>query len=898
MAHPTPRRPLVALLLLPLTLVAGSARSQEPDSPSEKPSRQAVAFFENNIRPLLVDRCYECHSSKLAEPEGGLLLDSRAGVMAGGTHGPVIVPGKPDESLLIQAIKRKNKDFQMPPADREPLSKREIETLVKWVEMGVPDPRTEPAGAAPTVAASAFDWEKEAKHWAYQPVRDPHPPDGVTAEWNGTAVDRFVKAALDAKGVTPVDRANKRTLIRRATYDLTGLPPTPEEIHAFLEDESENAFEKVIDRLLASPRYGEQWGRHWMDVVRYADTGGDNSDFPIPSNYRYRNYTIDAFNTDKPYDQFLREQLAGDLLPAKNHADWQENVIATGYIANARRFGSRVEEFHLTLDDTLANLGKGILGLTIECARCHDHKYDPITNEDYYALYGIFKSSKYAFPGVEVTPRAADFVALGGPEEQELLAGYEEELESLYDERRRLRRQLRRAEEGSPARAGRAALKIYEVERKLEEIGEKYLEIEKAYAVTEGDEPANARLLVRGDPEILGMEVPRGFLTILGGQPVPGAETGSGRRQLAEWVTNPKNPVVPRVIVNRIWAWHFGQGIVRTTDDFGKRGEAPSHPQLLDYLTRRFLEGGWSIKKMHKLIMLTRAYQASGEHDADNARKDPTNALLWRFSPRRLTAEEIRDTLLTVSGNLDESKGEAHPFPPDLEYDYTQHEPFNGVYEEPERYETNRRSVYLLQQRIRRHPFLDVWDGPDPNSVTGTRQENVTTIHALFMMNSPFVHEQADSLSVRVYMAEQTDAERLRYAYELLFARPPRSDEIREVQQYLEKSRQAVVSNDVDEGRANREAWASLMRVLIASNEFLTLDDALQPQGWLEWFMSGVLRGGSGVQAAAMLLMFAGTLSMVWVVVARKGLVPPMRLIDGADRLRRRLSESGRRVRR
>ncbi|MPY90170.1 MAG: DUF1553 domain-containing protein [Luteitalea sp.] len=862
-----------------LTLLADPLLGQESGVASEEPSREAVAFFEKDVRPVLVDRCYSCHSSEVSEPEGGLLLDSRAAVMRGGRHGPVIVPGEPEESLLIQAIKRKNKDFQMPPKEREPLTAREIDALERWVEMGAPDPRTEGGALPAMVAGSPFDWEEEAKHWAYQPVQDPRPPEQVAPEWRGTAVDRFIKAGLDAKGLTPVERADRRTLIRRATYDLTGLPPTPADVRAFLEDQSANAFEKVIDRLLASPRYGEQWGRHWMDVVRYADTAGDNSDFPVPSNYRYRNYIIDSFNADTPYDQFVREQLAGDVLPAKDHADWQENVIATGYLANARRFGSRVEEFHLTLDDTVANLGQGILGLTIECARCHDHKYDPISNEDYYALYGIFKSSTYAFPGVEVTPRAAHFAALGGPKEQELLASYEKELECLHDEQRRLRRVVRRAEEGDKARAGKAALQLYEVERKLEEIGEKYQEIEKVYAVTESDEPANARLLIRGDPEILGVEVPRGFLTILGGQRVPDEEPGSGRRQLAEWVTNPKNPLVPRVIVNRIWAWHFGQGIVRTTEDFGKRGDAPSHPELLDYLTRRFIENGWSIKKMHKLIMLTRAYQASGEHHEENARQDPTNTLLWRFNQRRLSAEEIRDTILAVSGNLDDSQGEAHAFPPDLEYDYTQHEPFTGVHEQPEVYETNRRSVYLLQQRIRRHPFLEVWDGPDPNSVTGMRQENVTTIHALFMMNSPLVHERADDLAVRVYMAEQADAERLRYAYELLFARSPRSDDVREARQYLEKSRKALAESGVDEERANREAWGSLVRVLLSSNEFITLGDVPRQRSWLPWLINETRLDERRVYSLALVLTLIAMSGLL--VVARKRLVPAMAWIRG-----------------
>jgi hypothetical protein len=778
------------------------------------PGPDGLAYFEKNIRPVLVANCYPCHSAKLEKPMAGLLLDSRAGMMRGGKSGvAVIVPGKPEQSLLLGALLGTRPDLKMPPGRK--LDDSDIEHIAQWIQMGAPDPRSE---AAPAPVTPSIDWEKARQHWSFRPLSGPEPPH-ASGEW-ASPIDAFLKAKLDEKGLTPEPRASKLALIRRVTYDLTGLPPTPAEIDAFLKDPAPQAFAKVVDRLLASPGYGERWGRHWLDVVRYADTSGDNSDFPVPAMYRYRNWVIAAFNRDMPYDQFLRDQIAGDLiaeregLKEKNPEEWQQKIIATGYLANSRRFGSRVQEFHLTIDDTIDNLGKAMLGLTVACARCHDHKFDPIPTADYYALYGIFKSSSYAHAGTEIYPHTYGFVALNPAQAGELkrlettLSGLDNRIEDI--------------------KAGKIKFPSDDEKRKAEaenqdnlrRTSNRYPYFQKAYAVTEG-KAANARIMVRGEPGTLGPEVARGFLTIVGGEKLPQDEKGSGRMELAEWLTDAKNPLTARVIVNRVWGWHFGQGIVATPDDFGARGEPPTHPELLDYLTRRFVEGGWSIKKLHRMILMSRAYQMSSAHDAGDALKDSKNQYLWHFNRRRLEAEEIRDSLLAVSGNLDSAPGGELPFAPEMSWKYTQHTPFIGKEAD---FATTKRSVYLMQQRIRRQPFLDLFDGPDPNAVTGVRPVTTTALQALFTMNDGFFHGQADGLAVRVGMAYGSELERLNYAFRLLYGRTPAPDELRDCHQFLAQARASLGNTAVPEDRKNREALAALMRVLISSNEFMTLD--------------------------------------------------------------------------
>ncbi len=379
----------------------------EHDGSAAELTPENLAFFEKRIRPLLVKHCYECHASDSKEVQGELLVDSRAALRKGGSSGPAIVPGDLEQSLLIKAVRFKD-DLQMPPEKK--LSAEEIADLEKWVQLGAPDPRTK----ATKFVKRKIDLTEAKKFWSFQPIQNPPLPAVKNSAWPRNDIDRFILATLESKNLLPNESADKRTLIRRTTFDLTGLPPKPEEVAAFIADDSPQAFEKVIDRLLASRQYGERWGRHWMDLVRYADTAGENSDYPIPQAYLYRNYIIDSFNADKPYDQFLREQIAGDLLPFDSDAKRNEQIIATGYLASSRRFGSLVKDYpqHLTIEDTLENLGRTMLGLSISCARCHDHKFDPISNEDYYGLYGIFESTRYPFPGIELDKKPRDFVPL------------------------------------------------------------------------------------------------------------------------------------------------------------------------------------------------------------------------------------------------------------------------------------------------------------------------------------------------------------------------------------------------------------------------------------------------------------------------------------------------------
>ncbi|HTM48700.1 MAG TPA: PSD1 and planctomycete cytochrome C domain-containing protein [Bryobacteraceae bacterium] len=759
-------------------------------------------FFEKKIRPVLAESCYGCHSAASKPPQGGLQVDSRDGLRRGGGSGPAVVPKDPSKSLLLAALKQSGA-LKMPPG--KPLSPEVVADFETWITMGAPDPRSQPAAALPP----PYDFEKARRHWSYQPVRDPEPPKTGDPLWSKTSIDRFIKAKLDEKGLKPVGPAGKRTLIRRATFDLTGLPPAPEDVDAFVKDVSPQAFEKVVDRLLASPQYGERWGRHWLDVVRYADTAGCNSDFPAPDLYRYRNWVIQSFNNDKPYLDFLKEQIAGDLMKPANDEDRQGKIIATSYIALSRRFASSNNEHHLTIDDTIDNIGKGMLGLSISCAHCHDHKFDAIPERDYFALYGIFQSTIYSFPGVETTPRPYDSVALGGPEKQQQLSAWENQVKGVYAK-------IREYRFGEAKNRPNAKEEVEKLKAQVLAMELKPPDVARAYAVKEGV-GKNARMQYKGDPKQLGEEVPRGWLTILGGQKLPPEEKGSGRLELAGWIADPGNPLTARVMANRIWLGHFGKGLVPTPNDFGVRGEAPTHPELLDWLTSRFAESGYSIKKMHKLIMLTRAYQLSSGHDAADFEKDPKNEFLWKFDRRRLEAEEIRDSMLAVSGQLDPTPGGPHPFPPVYQWSYSQHRQFFAVYDH------NKRSVYLMQQRLRKNPILEVFDPADPNASTATRGSSVTALQALSEMNSEFIHTQSDQFAVRVGMAYDDIPGRIQFAYNLALGRPATVAEVREGSEYLARAK-AALKDEVPAERKSRTALASLLRVLLSSDEFFFVD--------------------------------------------------------------------------
>ncbi|MDP3069348.1 MAG: DUF1549 and DUF1553 domain-containing protein, partial [Opitutaceae bacterium] len=639
------------------------------------------------------------------------------------------------------------------------------------------------------------------------PVRDELRP--------ANANERFVLAQHDAAPLSPAPDAEQRAMMRRATFDLTGLPPTPEETAAFLADAAPEAFARVVDRLLASPRYGERWGRHWLDVVRYADTAGDNSDYPVPQIHRYRDWVIAAFNRDLPYDEFVRDQLAGDLRGGATLAERHERLVATGYLANARRFGSRVDDYpqHLTIEDTIDNLGRSFLGLTVSCARCHDHKFDPIPTQDYYALYGIFHSTRYPWPGIELDKRQRDFVPLVPAAAQADAAAAmrtrEAGLVLLNKEVNQLKAKLKDlgAEEKT---AVQAQLKAAEQAEK--ELINTPLPFETAYAVADAAHIADVPVQQRGDPARPGEKAPRRFLTVLGGAGLPEGATTSGRAQLAEWILAPENPLAARVMANRIWQHHFGRGLVPTPNDFGKQGKPPTHPELLDYLALRFREGGWSVKAMHRLIMLSRTYRLATARSAEAVARDPGNELLAGFPRRRLEAEAIRDALLAAGGNLDLSPAGAHPFPPPHEWKFTQHNPFKAVYA------SNRRSVYLMTQRIQRHPYLAIFDGADPSASTPARAISTTPLQALYLLNDSFVHDQASRVAARIIAGAPTDRGRIERAYELLLARPPVAEERAAAEAFLARARESTAAPD------EAEAWRALIRVLFRLNEFVYLD--------------------------------------------------------------------------
>ena len=737
----------------------------EHDGAAAELTPENLAFFEKRIRPLLVKHCYECHASDSEEVHGELLVDSRAALRKGGSHGTAIVPGDLEQSLLIKAVRYKDDHLQMPPAGK--LSAEEIADLEKWVSLGAPDPRTK----ATRFVKRKINLDEARKFWSFRPIQDPPVPAVKRADWTKSDIDRFILAELEKRDLQPASPADKRTLIRRATYDLTGLPPRPEDVNAFLADDAAVAFEKVIDRLLASRQYGERWGRHWMDLVRYADTAGENSDYPIPQAYLYRNYIIDSLNADKPYDQFIREQIAGDLLPYDSDEQRNEQIIATGYIAISRRFGSLVKDYpqHLTIEDTLENLGRTLLGLSISCSRCHDHKFDPLTNEDYYGLYGIFASTRYPFPGIELDKKPRDFVPL--------------------------------VENGKPN--GKVA-----------------------YAMIDG-QIGDARVQLKGEPSKLGEEVSRRFPEVLGGQSLSeSASKTSGRLQLANWITDPKNPLTARVMVNRIWQYHFGSGLVKTPSDFGVRGTPPTHPELLDWLATRFIDDGWSLKKLHKRLMLTSAYQLSSVATSDShegvlraTSLDPNNAYHWRFNRQRLDAEELRDTLLLLSGELDDSMlREPHPFPPVEKWDFTQHHPFRGVYD------SNRRSVYLMTARLNSRPFFTTFDGADRNASTPKRDSSVTAVQSLYLLNDEFVHQRAAAFGKRLLHEAPADAARVERALTLTFARPPTDHQREQILAWVGVLRKQGEASGSSSSERDQQAWSALARVLFRANEFLYVD--------------------------------------------------------------------------
>jgi hypothetical protein len=775
-----------------------------------------VEFFEKRIRPVLNDRCFECHGSE--KVKGGLRLDTHEGLLKGGDSGPAMISGIPEKSLLIKAIRYQDKDLQMPPKHR--IEPEQVANLEAWIRMGAPDPGTKGIMAPPSAGG---------QHWAFQPLKTANPPATRNKRWVVNDIDAFVLARLESKNLLPSPDAEKRALLRRVTYDLTGLPPTPAEVEAFLHDRSPTAFEAVVERLLASPRYGERWGRYWLDLARYSDTAGENADYPIPQAYKYRNYVIEAFNRDKPYDRFIREQIAGDLLPHSSEQEKREHIIATGFLAMARRFSVDPDTAqYLTIEDAIDTMSKSVMGLSMSCARCHDHKFDPIPTRDYYALYGIFQSTRFPFPGSENKKRQRDFVPLI-PDEQarEITLKYSTELLQADAQIGQLEEEEKKLEglEGQgkgPAnkksKPGKDFAKLIgQAKKQRSRLIENPPIFDSAYAVAEG-KPGNARIQKRGEPGNLGTEVPRHFLSVLGGQTLPAGNKGSGRLELADWLVASTNPLTARVAVNRLWQHHFGKGLVQTASDFGLRGRPPTHPELLDYLAGRFIQNGWSMKALHKQILLSHTYQQESSDNPAGLATDPANEYLWKYNRQRLDAEALRDSLLALANDLDLSEGGPHPFPKEGTWNYTQHNAFTALYN------TRQRSIYVMQQRIRKHPFFAVFDGADPNASTAERPVSTTPLQALFFMNDRFAHEQAEQFAERLLIEYPGPSERTRALYEWTFSRPPRREELNDVQKYLARFSERAAKLEISKDKQERMAWSSLVRAVFGSNELMFVD--------------------------------------------------------------------------
>jgi hypothetical protein len=882
-----------------------------------EPTKEQADFFENKIRPILADNCYKCHSLEKGKSKGGLTLDTRDGVMKGGEDGPAIKPGNPDDSPLIKAVRYEDKDLQMPPSkDGGKLSETQIAALTQWVKMGAPDPRTE-AKASKLTGLTA----KAREHWAYQPVTKPAQPAVKNRAWCRTAVDTFILAKIEEKGMLPMPDTSKETLLRRATYDLTGLPPTPQEVQDFMADGSPQAFAKVVERLLASPAYGERWGRYWLDTARYADTiGGDKNnrklDYRYPFAWTYRDYVIKAFNDDKPYDQFIVEQLAADKLPDIKPDD--ARMAGLGFLTVGERFNNMND----VINDRIDTMSKGFLAMTVACSRCHDHKFDPIPTKDYYALHGVFASTleptdkpvigmsdpakladfeaQYAAvekenretyyrvlgeetakfranPGAyiltarrkkdksseeelkarneliaknkldpqlsqevarnvrpndpvfapfkyfmeldssdfadratgvlaeiqngkgrarnlnplvvtafkdakpqsiqdvadiyaklfaSVDSKAKDYLKAASESKSLPVPGFEPALAQLVEmpfhieaggalDTAKLREATQRWPQQMTNRAGFAFSKINELQ--LTHPGAP----KRAMIMADSPNPRNSPVFIRGQQETRGEIVPRHFLEILSpaGQPQP-FKQGSGRLELAQCIASKSNPLTARVMVNRVWMHHFGEGFVRTPDDLGTQSEPPSHPELFDFLASYFMESGWSLKKLHRVIMLSHVYQESSDTNKSYEQIDPQNRLLWHSNIRRLDFEAMRDSLLVFSGKLDRTLGG---------------QPIN-LTDEPYSY---RRSVYGYIDRGNLPELMQSFDFSDPDMPNSKRATTIVPQQALFLMNSAMSIDVARRIVARPeFLNARDDLARVIALYRVIFQRNPKPAEI------------------------------------------------------------------------------------------------------------------------
>ena len=803
-------RPVACLLLVFAAMLLATVGHAAPPAPEA--DAQKLQFFESQVRPLLSANCFKCHGGE--KVKGGLRLTSRKTILIGGDSGPAVSLDEPSKSLLLHAIGYTDDNLQMPP--KQKLSPEQIAVLTKWVAMGAPfSPTAEVTEAAQPMPARRIPPpvnEQNRKFWSFQPVKRPSPPAVNRKEWVRNPIDAFVLAKLEAKGLSPAPPASKTALLRRAFYDLTGLPPSPADVQQFLSDPSPTAYEAVIDRLLASPQYGEKWGRHWLDLVRFAETNSYERDGDKPNAWRFRDYVIRSFNADKPYDEFVKEQLAGDEMPRES--DDYDPIVATGYY----RLGiwddepaDRLQARFDGLDDIVATTGQVFLGLTVDCARCHDHKIDPIPQKDYYRLLSFFQN---------ITP----YHNGGNTDLMPILAndGDRDAFDQRLKERDQRRKQLKTLIKGIESdfrqllagQSGKPPIDLAEAAKLIKSEGEEVLgtdrfeqyeaykreltAIEKSSLGTdmalcvseEGPAAPETFVLMRGNANVPGAKVEPAFLSILTRdepvvipKPADDARTTGRRTVLANWIASKDNPMTARVMANRIFQYHFGRGIVRSASNFGFLGDKPTHPELLDWLASEFVADGWHLKPLHRLIMTSNAYRMACEGDpatVDAARSaDPQNDLLWRFDLRRLSAEEARDSILAVNGTLNLKMFGPSIYPPiPREVLAGQSRPGEGWHtSDPE--EAERRSIYIHVKRSLHVPIIESLDMAETDKSCPVRFVTVQPTQALSLMNSAFLNEESDKFAERLRKEAGDDpARQVEIGLRLALCRAPSPEEI------------------------------------------------------------------------------------------------------------------------
>lgn len=927
----------IKLLCCITVLLAGCCSRSLFAEPTDESvdSAAGIDFFEKHVRPILVEHCLDCHAGE--EINGGLSMDSREAILIGGDSGAAAVPHKPDSSRLMEAISYENRDFQMPPQNKLPDA--QIAILRKWIEMGLPDPRTaEHVSTAPT----GMSIEEGREFWSFRPVSDPAVPEVAQSDWVQQPIDAFVLAQMEREGIVPAPAAKRRNWLRRVTLNLTGLPPTVSELQEFQADESPEAFARVVDRLLASPQYGVHWGRHWLDVARYADSNGLDENLAFGNAWRYRDYVVNAFNEDKAFDEFVVEQIAGDLLPNAT----RESKIAMGFLALGARVLAEPDMEKLvmdTIDEQVDTTGKAFLGMTFGCSRCHDHKFDPIKQSDYYSLAAIFKSTKtFADSNTGAIKHWFEF-SFATDEEKESLKAVDAEIKKLKGaatsfknaEFARIRAAARdnaakylqaaavlpdfptlpeaevvaaeyglhprilhhccrhlqfhrnddvfrawhqhredpaavlshyedlfnRADEAwKTAQSQKPPVKVladsslqaahsavfdnsgflavppkvqYAFSEEAQEEFNRLSTIARIYeskaadetaamGVSEGEVKAELPIHIRGSHLNLGEPVAREFPAVMrtaAVRPVfPSDE--SGRLELARWIASTQHPLTARVFVNRVWGWHFGQPLVGTTENFGRLGDRPSHPLLLDWLARQFMESGWKVKDLHRTILLSSVYRMSVAHPDPAACEavDPENRLLWKFPMRRMTAEQIRDSLLAVSGRLDASLGGKTVPLRNRQF------VFNHTSEDHTKYDGVRRSIYLPVIRNNLYSFFEQFDFPDPTMPTGLRGETVIAPQALVMMNAPVVVNSAEALAEELigqHSGGDSTAKRVLDAYQRVLCREPKPEEFERSVAFIEGSQASKILATGLSPEDERHVWMMFCQSLFASNEFL-----------------------------------------------------------------------------